>query len=504
MKKRDREIMEILEAFDITGCAQSAALLAGCDPKTVRRYAALREEGKSPIASPRRERITDAFADKIEELVEHSKGKIRADKVHERLAIMGLVASERTVRRAVEEAKAHYTAGNRRVYRPWIPEPGLWCQFDWGQGPKIDGRQTQLFCAWLAWSRYRMVIPTWDRTLQTLIGCIDQTLRLIGGAPTYLLTDNERTVTTEHVAGIAVRHPEIVLAARHYGCQITTCVVADPESKGGVEATVKIAKADILPLQTNLREDYRDFSELVGACDGFTQMVNARIHKETRRAPNDMLAEERVRLHPLPDDPYTQALGETRKVDPGDRTIRYGSVRYSTPPGHEGREVFCRVAGEELVIAAITQAGVAEIARHRLSTPGNPQIADEHYPDHKGHGVHERRPQAKNAQETAFLALGDGAEAWLIAAASQGASRVRVKMARAVELAALLGKGAVDRALLAAARVGRFGESDLEDILAHFDERQPRFAADHRVGDTRAAEGHSTQPGTAGWLGAGR
>jgi len=504
MKKRDREIMEILEAFDTTGCAQSAALLAGCDPKTVRRYAALREEGRSPIAAPRRGRITDPFGGKIEELVENSGGKIRADKVHERLAIMGLVASERTVRRAVEEAKAHYRAGNRRVHRPWIPEPGLWCQFDWGQGPKIASRQTQLFCAWLAWSRFRVVIPTWDRTLQTLIGCIDQTLRLIGGSPVYLLTDNEKTVTTEHVAGIAVRHPEIVVAARHYGCAITTCVVADPQSKGGVEATVKIAKADILPRATNLREAYRDFSELIGACEEFTQMVNARPHRETRRAPNDMLADERTRLHPLPDDPYAQALGETRKVDQGDRTIRFGSVRYSTPPGFEGREVFCRVQAEELVIAALTATGVSEIARHRLSTPGNPQIADEHYPDHKGHGVHERRPRAKSAQEAAFLALGDGAEAWLIAAASQGASRVRTKMARAVELAALLGKDAVDGALEAAASAGRFGESDLEDILAHRNERAARSTIERGVGESGAALEHSTQPGTAGWVGAGR
>ena len=40
MTKSDREIMEILEAFDLTGCAHSAAQLAGCDPKTVRRYVA--------------------------------------------------------------------------------------------------------------------------------------------------------------------------------------------------------------------------------------------------------------------------------------------------------------------------------------------------------------------------------------------------------------------------------------------------------------------------------
>jgi hypothetical protein len=33
--KSDREIMEILEAFDLTRCAWSAAQLVGCDPKTV-------------------------------------------------------------------------------------------------------------------------------------------------------------------------------------------------------------------------------------------------------------------------------------------------------------------------------------------------------------------------------------------------------------------------------------------------------------------------------------
>ena len=44
-----------------------------------------------------------------------------------------------------------------------------------------DGRErvTLLFCEWLAWSRFRVVIPVWDRTLATTIGCIDQTLRRI-------------------------------------------------------------------------------------------------------------------------------------------------------------------------------------------------------------------------------------------------------------------------------------------------------------------------------------
>ncbi|WP_239135409.1 hypothetical protein [Streptomyces sp. SID12488] len=83
-------------------------------------------------------------------------------------------------------------------------------------------RETLSFCAWLAWSRFRMVIPVWDRTPPTVISCIDSTLRAIGGAPTCLLTDNEKAMTIDRVTRIAVRHPQVVAAGRHYGLQVHT------------------------------------------------------------------------------------------------------------------------------------------------------------------------------------------------------------------------------------------------------------------------------------------
>lgn len=86
-----------------------------------------------------------------------------------------------------------------------------------GRRARVGERRTQLFCAWLAWSRFRVVIPTWDQTLGT--SCVDATLRRVGGVPTYLLTDNPKTVTLEHVAGVPVRHPQMVAAGRHYGCK---------------------------------------------------------------------------------------------------------------------------------------------------------------------------------------------------------------------------------------------------------------------------------------------
>ncbi len=499
MKKDDREIMEILEAYDLTGCAHSAAQLAGVDPKTVRHYVAARDAGKDPYAPIERESIIDGHRAKVEEWVEHSRGKVRADKVHERLVAMGFGGSQRTTRRAVAEAKQAWRAGRRRTYRPWITEPGMWLQFDWGWGPTIGGRQTMLFCAWLAWSRYRVVIPTWDRTLPTVLACLDTTFRLLGGAPTYVLTDNERTVTIERIAGVGIRHPELVRAGRFYGVSVLAGEPADPESKGGSENTVKLAKADVVPTEVNLLDDCRSFGELEDACEAFCDKVNHRVHRETARRRIDVLTEERARLHVVADEPYAAALGETRVVG-DDQTVRFGSVRYSIPPGHVGRPVWCRVHGHELIVVARTDRGLREIARHRLSTPGNPRIDDAHYPGHpaQGEGPRPPRPKATSDAEQAFLDLGAGAHAWLVEASGHGLHRGRSKMAEAVELAALVGVELVDRALGVAAAAGRFGDGDLASIVDH-------LAAGGTDADlVTIDESHSVQPGTSAWEEFGR
>ena len=88
--------------------------------------------------------------------------------------------------------KTAYKAGRVRVHRPWITEPGAWLQYDFGDGPRIDGVKTVLFCAWLAWSRFRVVIPLRDKTLPSVFAALDTTFRLLGGVPTYTLTDKRR------------------------------------------------------------------------------------------------------------------------------------------------------------------------------------------------------------------------------------------------------------------------------------------------------------------------
>jgi transposase len=495
--KNSEEVMEILEAFDLTGTLRGAAELAGCDHKTVAHWVRARDEagGGLLVAARPRPRV-DRFAEKIEEWVDRSHGKIRADVCHQRLLAMGYMGSERTTRRAVAGARRRWRVQDGRRTRPWVVEPGLWMQWDYGDGPKVAGRCTVLFCAWLAWSRFRVILPLWDRTMASVVMGLDRALRAFGGAPTYALTDNERTVSVDHVCGIAVRNPQIVSVARHYGLTVATCVPADPQSKGGSEATVRIARADLVPTDQNLRADYASFAELDAECAGFCERVNARVHRITRRAPAVMLAEERARLHQLPAVAHTVCFGQTRRVC-RQSTISVGGAIYSVPSALVDERVWARVDGSELVVVHADGAdGPREVARHALTTPGRPSIHDEHYPP-RAAGALERRPRARSSEEQAFLRIGPSAERWLVAAAAAGATRLRRKVAEAVDLAKLHGAGDVDEALRAAADAGRFGDGDLASILAHQGAQVIEFPA-------RASEEQSLQRSTRSWEGFGR
>src|SRR3954447_1737427 len=111
---------------------------------------------------------------------------------------------------------------------------------------------------------------------------------------------------------------------------------------------------------------------------------------------------------------------------------------------------------DEIVIVHVDRDGAQEIARWEPTLPGQPR----HDPAHFGplpEGPLHRTPRARTPDEAAFLAIGPGAQQWLIMAAAAGTARIRTKMIAAVALASLQGgAAAVDRALALAAELGRF------------------------------------------------
>lgn len=162
-----------------------------------------------------------------------------------------------------------------------------------------------------------------------------------------------------------------------------------------------------------------------------------------------------------------------------------------------GQTVWVRRHGEQVVVVHVGADGPVEVARHQVTTPGNPRVDDGHFPP-APEGALARRPRAKTTGEAAFLAIGAGAGLWLTEAVAAGAQRMRVKMAEAVELARLPGATAVDRALGQAATAGRFADGDLASFLSH----QAVAGAGGPV--SRASEDHTLAQGTAAWASFGQ
>ena len=498
--KSAEEIMNMLEAFDLTGSLRDAGELSGVSHHTVGRYVAAREAGALSDRPAPRPQLIDEHLPKLEEWIERSNGKLRADVAHDKLIALGYTGSERTTRRAVATVKKNYRLGRVRVHRPWVTEPGMWLQYAFGDGPLIEGVRTTLFVAWLAWCRFRVVLAIRDKTTPSVMAALDVTLRRLGGAPTYVLTDNEKTVTVEHVAGVPVRNPAMVAFSRHYGVTIHTCVPADPASKGGSESSVKIAKADLVPKDTNLLPAYESFAQLEAACEAFCEQVNARTHRVTRRAPAEMLAQERAALHPIPAPPHTVAFGVSRVVSGTTPLVSFEGGQYSVPHTLLGETVWVRVHGhgahEQVIVVHVSPHGPVEVARHARATPGAPNIDDTHSPAPTA-GPLNRKPLARNASEVEFLAIGDGARLWLAEAAAAGTTKIRVKMAEAVALAKLFAPKDVDWALGHAAVHARFAHGDLASILDHHHTATANGPA------SQAGEDRSLTQGTAGWAALG-
>lgn len=211
------------------------------------------------------------------------------------------------------------------------------------------------------------------------------------------------------------------------------------------------------PTDTNLLAEYGSFAELEAACETFCAGVSARVHRVTRRAPAEMLAAERARLHPVPVGAHTVAFGTTRRVEATSPMVTFQDGKYSVPARLLGATVWVRCHGvgsdERIVVVHVGDTGPVEVARHARharAAPGSPMPDDRHFraaPAGLG-----RVPKAKNPDEAAFLDLGLGARTWLMEAAAAGTTRMRIKMADAVALAKLGDPAVVDWALGHAAR----------------------------------------------------
>ncbi|HLZ94509.1 MAG TPA: IS21 family transposase [Candidatus Dormibacteraeota bacterium] len=449
--KTTREHLNIIDAFHQLGSYRAAARLCNVTDKTVRRAVERHEAGGPWVRRPRpTSRNTDAVMSVIWERVRRTDGRISAKRLLPAARAAGYKGSARNLRRAVAKVKAEWRQ-KRRIFRPWVPSPGQHLVADW---TKI-AVGLHMFCAVLAWSRYRFVRFASDETRETTLGLLAECFEELGGVPAVALTDRMGCLKNGVVANVVVPHPDYVRFAAHYGFRPDFCEAADPESKGVVEHLCGYAQRDLVVPEDNFGGDIATGNRQAKL---WGLEVNGRVHSETRATPDERLAEERPLMRPLPSLRPALCRGELRKVDRM-QTIRFGSARYSLPTAWVGKQIEVTVQDHDVVLAYDGN----EIERHPLMAPGEVSIKDEHY---KGKSrMPARAIRVRSGTERAFIALGPSAEAFLRAAAAVGTSRLAAELADIVTLEMSWSREQLLAALERATRFRRFKADDIRSIL---------------------------------------
>jgi transposase len=435
------------------GTFRGAAEITGTTHKTVRRVIARHEAGGAAPARALRGHNYDGVAEMVAARVKATAGRISAKRLLPAARTAGYEGSARNFRRLVAAQKQAWRREHHRGRRPAVWSPGEHLVIDWGAEGGLH-----VFCAVLAWSRFRFVRFAANERSETTLALLAECFEVLGGVPGTVLADRMGCLKGGVVANVVVPAPEYVRFASHYGFKPDFCEAADPESKGIVENLVGYAKSDLLVPQA-------PFAGLTAANEeaaGWCAEVNGAVHSEICAVPAERLVTERELLAPLPSLRASIGKTVTRTVDRLS-CVRFASARYSVPTRLIGARVQVRIDdGRLLAIVAATGEMVAE---HVLVAPGEASVRDEHYggprPDAPRRAV---RP--KTVAEKEFCALGPVAEAFITGAAAAGATRLGTDLAELNTLRAAHGEEEFLAALDRAVAFCRWRPADVRSILA--------------------------------------
>jgi transposase len=444
--------MDIISAYREAGTFRGAAVISGTTHKTVKRVIARHEAGVgAPERGPRGHNY-DGVAVLVAERVEKTSGRISAKRLLPAARAAGYAGSPRNFRRLVAARKQLWRRDHHRGRRPAVWSPGEHLVIDWGAEKGLH-----VFCAVLAWSRFRFVRFAADERSGTTLALLAECFEILGGVPGKVLADRMGCLKGGVVANVVVPAPEYLRIAAHYGFRPDFCQAADPESKGIAENLVGYAKADLMVPQV----PFGDLAAANVAAAAWCAEVNGVMHSEICAVPAEQLVIERELLAPLPSLRASIGRLVTRKVDRLS-CVRFGSARYSVPVRLIGTQVGVRTDdGRLLAVVAATGEVVAE---HVLVAPGEASVRDEHYGGPRP--APQRAVRPKTAAEKAFCALGPVAEAFITGAAAAGHTRLGPELAELNTLRAAHGDDAFAAALDRAVAFCRWHAADVRSILA--------------------------------------
>jgi transposase len=334
--------------------------------------------------------------------------------------------------------------------------PGECAQVDWGCAGSIPvgntTRRLSFFVMVLCYSRRLFVEFTLTERLEQFLACHQNAFRYFGGVPEKVMVDNLKSAVLSHPFGQpAVYHPRYLDFAAHYGFAIKACNVRKPNEKGRVENAVAYVKKSFLA-----GLELKDFPAIQTAGRIWQdEVANRRIHAVTRRIPDEMFSEEKLR--PLPTAGVYDAGVIKDTIASAQFRVAFDGNRYSVPAEYAGHRVSLRAYADRV---AFFYEGKL-IAEHLRSYQRGEDVYNQ---DHEKELLQQRQRGRSQRIYQRFLQLTPQADEYYRQLAERRLNP-RHHVGRIVALSEIYGFDRTARAIQDAMEFGAFSSEYIANIL---------------------------------------
>jgi len=406
-----------------------------------------------PVPAASRGSILDGHIEFVQELLTRWPA-ITAMRVHEELRGRGFTGGYTIVKDLVRRLRP---APRRQPVLRFETGPGVQAQMDYAVY-EIDfteegRRRVNLFSYVLGYSRRQYLRFVESQDFETTIREHVRAFEHLGGVAATCLYDNMKVVVARYEGDEPIYNTRFLAFATHYGYKVWACRRRRPRTKGKVEKQFYFVETSLL----NGRE-FRTLEHLNEVTARWlAEVADVRVHRETKRRPIDLHAEELPCLIPLPEKPYDTAEVVYRTVN-AEGMVAYRQNLYSVPWRYLGQVLPLRITEEELIVYG---RDLEVLARHRLL----PRTATGQRSEDPQHRPQEDSKQREAHLRACFAELGPAASRFL-----EGLLKThrlgKDQAQRVLKLLETYRKQDLTAALERAARFGAFSLRSVERILA--------------------------------------